>query len=58
KSLKAQLRQAGTLGIPYVLILGQQELQKGVAVLRDMAKGQQREIPKDKIVDELHNLGL
>ncbi|MFQ5873319.1 MAG: His/Gly/Thr/Pro-type tRNA ligase C-terminal domain-containing protein, partial [Dehalococcoidia bacterium] len=53
KSLKAQLRQAGTSGVPYVLILGEQELQKGLAILRDMAKGEQREIPKEKIVEEL-----
>ncbi len=53
KSLKAQLRQAGTSGVPYVLILGEQELQKGVAILRDMEKGEQREIPRGKIVEEL-----
>lgn len=44
KSLKAQMRRADKLGSRFVLILGEEELQKEVAPLRDMAGGEQREI--------------
>ena len=45
RSLKAQLRYASGIGAPDVLILGDAELAKGVATHRDMAAGEQREIP-------------
>ncbi|MEE9248967.1 MAG: His/Gly/Thr/Pro-type tRNA ligase C-terminal domain-containing protein, partial [Dehalococcoidia bacterium] len=51
KSLKAQLRQAGSMGVPYVLILGDQELEKGVVVLRDMTRGEQREVGLEELID-------
>jgi histidyl-tRNA synthetase len=45
KSLKAQLRRADKLGAQRVLILGGDELARGVAQLRDMASGTQEELP-------------
>jgi histidyl-tRNA synthetase len=45
KSLKAQLRRADKLGAQKVLILGGDELARGVAQLRDMAAGTQEEVP-------------
>jgi histidyl-tRNA synthetase len=45
KSLKAQLRRADKLGAQRVLILGGDELARGVAQLRDMAAGSQEEVP-------------
>jgi len=45
KSLKAQLRRADKLGAQRVLILGGDELTRGVAQLRDMAAGSQEEVP-------------
>jgi histidyl-tRNA synthetase len=44
KSLKAQLRRADKLGARQVLILGGDELARGVAQLRDMAAGTQEEV--------------
>ena len=44
KSLKAQLRRADKLGARRVLILGGDELARGVAQLRDMTAGTQEEI--------------
>jgi histidyl-tRNA synthetase len=38
KSLKAQMRRANKLGARYVLIIGEDELKKGRAILRDMEK--------------------
>jgi histidyl-tRNA synthetase len=45
KSLKSQLRRADKLGANRVLILGGDELARGVAVLRDMNSGTQAELP-------------
>jgi histidyl-tRNA synthetase len=44
KSLKAQLRQANNLKIPRTVIIGDDEVRTGTAVLRDMASSQQRSV--------------
>ena len=41
KSLKAQLRQANTLGTHQAVIIGEQEVKTGTVVLRDMTTAQQ-----------------
>lgn len=50
RSLKAQLKQANRLGAKYVLIIGEAELEKNVAVWKDMVSGEQSEIKLDSIV--------
>lgn len=50
KSLKSQMRRADKLGAQYVLILGEEELKKGRAVLRNMANQSQEEIPLKDLV--------
>lgn len=44
KSLKSQMKQADRLAARYTLILGEEELQKGEAVLRDMASKEQQTV--------------
>jgi histidyl-tRNA synthetase len=53
RSLKSQLKQANSLALPQTLIIGEDELEKGVAVLRDMARGEQVEIPLQQVVARL-----
>src|SRR5206468_5969812 len=53
KSLKSQMRRADKLKARSVLIVGDDELQKGRAVLRYMASKQQAEIAFDNIEAEL-----
>lgn len=53
RSLKAQMRRADKLGVTHVLILGEDELAKGVAMLRNMAASTQEEIPLEEIVETL-----
>ena len=50
KSLKAQLRYASSVEAPYVLILGESELANGTVTSRDMATGEQRELPQDEAI--------
>ncbi len=53
RSLKAQMKRAHRLGAANVLIVGEAELQKGAAQLRDMATKAQGEIALDNIVETL-----
>jgi histidyl-tRNA synthetase len=53
KSLKAQLRQANTLGVRYTLILGEEEIKAGTVQLRDMTTSQQKNLHIDQISSAL-----
>ncbi|MBN2564770.1 MAG: histidine--tRNA ligase [Candidatus Eisenbacteria bacterium] len=53
RSLKAQMREAGKLGAKYVVIVGEDELSRGVAVVKDMASGEQRDVPVDQLAVRL-----
>lgn len=53
RSLKAQMRRADKLGVSHVLILGEDELAKGAAILRSMENSTQEEIPLEGIVEQL-----
>ncbi len=53
RSLKAQLRRAQKVGAARVVILGPQELQRGVAVVRDMNSSQQEEAPIEDLAARL-----
>ncbi len=44
KSLKAQLRQANSLGVRYAVIIGEEEVRAGTAVLRDMVSAEQKSV--------------
>ena len=56
-SLKAQMRRANKLGASRVLILGGEELKAGIAPIKDMANGEQEDLPLDQIVDRLKAAG-
>jgi len=45
KSLKAQLRQANSLGVRYAIIIGEDEIKTGTVTVRDMADSSQKTIP-------------
>jgi histidyl-tRNA synthetase len=53
RSLKAMLRHAASLGARTVVIVGPKEHAAGVATLRDMTSGDQREVPLDQLVEAL-----
>jgi histidyl-tRNA synthetase len=44
KSLKAQLRQANSLGVRYAVIIGEEEVEAGMVVLRDMVSAEQKSV--------------
>jgi len=50
RSLKAQLRQANTLNVPQTVIIGEEEVETGTVILRDMTTSQQKTIPLDRLL--------
>ena len=55
KSLKSQMRRANKLKAQYVLILGEEELKRGKAVLRNMESKSQEEIPMNNLLNTLRD---
>jgi len=53
RGLKAQMKYADRLGAKYCLMIGDNELEKGIAVFRDMANSSQEEIEFEKILEIL-----
>ncbi len=51
RSLKSHMRRADKLGAAHVVIIGDDELSKGVVTVKDMNLGSQIEVVIDKIVD-------
>lgn len=53
RSIKSAMRRADDLGAAVVLILGDDELNKKVVMVKDMKSGQQKEVPTDQLIKEL-----
>lgn len=51
RGLKSQLREAGKRGARYAVILGDDELAAGTAVVRDMEAGEQTDVALTELVD-------
>ena len=53
RSLKGQMRQANALGIPYVVIVGEEEMEREQVSVRDMVAGGQEVRPLAQFLEEL-----
>jgi histidyl-tRNA synthetase len=53
KGLKAQMKHADRLRAKKVLIVGQDELEKGIGILRNMETREQQEIPFENIIEKV-----
>lgn len=53
RALRGQMRQANALGIPYVLILGDDEISRGEVVIRDMQTSHQETRPMAEFLEGL-----
>lgn len=56
KSLKAQMRSANRVNAACAVIVGDDELAKEVAMLRNLANGEQREVAFADLVDEIKKI--
>lgn len=54
-SLKSQMKKADKSGARYTLIIGEEEIRAGKAVIRNMATKEQTELGISNIIDELRN---
>ena len=53
RSLKSQMKRAGRLDAPYVLMVGENELEKGFALLRNMSTKDQEDVPLNRLVENI-----
>ncbi len=53
KSLKGAMRAANSLRANFVLILGEDELNKNIISLKNMSDGSQKEVPIQNLIEEL-----
>jgi histidyl-tRNA synthetase len=53
RSLKAQMKEAGKLKASHVVIIGEDEVARGVAVVKDMAAREQEEVPLSSVATAL-----
>ena len=53
RSLKAQFKYADKLGAKYVAVLGDDEIERGVVKLRDMATREEWEAPLETAAEAL-----
>ncbi len=53
RNFKGQFKYADRLGAKYAVVIGDNELETGVATLKDMEKGEQSEVKFDNLIDEL-----
>jgi len=56
KSLARQLEYANSLGIPYALIIGPQEVKSGRLKLRDMKKRTEENLTLDEIISRISGM--
>lgn len=52
RSMKAQMREANRQKAQYTIIMGDDEFDREVAIVKDMAQGEQHEIPLDALTDQ------
>lgn len=58
RSLKAQMKYANRLNVKYTVILGEDELNKGIVMVRNMVDGSQEEVELNKLLNyiKLNNI--
>ena len=55
RSLKAQMKEANRQEAPYTLIIGDNELESETATVKEMASGEQEDVPFDELASYLQN---
>lgn len=53
--LKKKLNYANKLGIPYVIIIGEEEVNSNMLTLKEMSTGEQSKLSVDEVVEKLMN---
>ena len=53
RSLKSQFKLAGKKEVPFVVVLGPDELESGNVTLRDMEAGEERSVPREELAETI-----
>ncbi len=53
KKIKAKFKYADRLNIPYVIVIGEDEIKSGMLTIKNMQNGTQEQMPIDKIIEKL-----
>lgn len=53
KKIQKQFEYADKKGIPFVCIIGSEEMEKGIFSLKDLSNGQQEKLNKQQLIDKL-----
>lgn len=53
RNLRKQFDNVNALSIPYVIVLGQKEVESGELTLRDMSSGDEEKLPLEKIIEKI-----
>jgi histidyl-tRNA synthetase len=56
RSTKSAMKSADRSGAPYVVVIGDRDLEAGVAQLKDMKTGEQHAVPLDDLVTRVVDL--
>jgi histidyl-tRNA synthetase len=56
RSMKAQMKAAGRSGAPVAVIVGAQEAAAGTATVRDLTRGEQEVVARDRLADVVRKL--
>ena len=51
--MKKQMSYANALGVPYVALIGESELQSGSVALKDMHTGEQQQLTVEQVIDKI-----
>ncbi len=54
KGMKQKMKYAGKLGIPYVMLIGEEEAANGQVTLKDMNQGQQATMAVEEAIAQIH----
>ena len=54
KGMKQKMKYAGKLGIPYVMLIGEEEAASGQVTLKDMNQGQQATMVIEEAIAQIH----
>ena len=55
RSVKAQMKYANKIGAKYTVVLGDDEIERGAAAVKNMETGESEEISLDRVGDYLKN---
>ena len=56
--LEKQIKYADNKGIPFVAILGPEEIEKGVVTLKDLRSGKQEQLKQTDLIKKLQLISL